>query len=120
MLGATQCTLQRAVAQIELRDVIAELADVARQREALVVGEAELSDDALCLHANELEGQLSCAHDSHVRAVVLHWSNTRNNRHTREVIDREVEGLQAAQPPDRRRDGACRNARGTFRASQVR
>ena len=62
-------TLERALPQIELRDVVAELADVARQREARVFIETDLA--ALCRHANELERQLACVirfsqHDSRV------------------------------------------------------
>ena len=57
--GATQCTLQRALAQIERLDVITELADVARQREALVAGEADRT--TLGLHADEREREFACA-----------------------------------------------------------
>ena len=66
-------TLERAVAQVELRDVVAELADVARQREALVAMQPAavpkmitMRDDALHLHANELEGQLPCVMAIHL------------------------------------------------------
>ena len=51
--------MQRAAGQVELRDVVAELADVARQREALVVGELDLA--SLRPHAYELKGQRPCA-----------------------------------------------------------
>ena len=54
-------TVERAAAQVELRTVVAELADVARQREAgLVV--TEIDPAALRLHADELERELACAH----------------------------------------------------------
>ena len=47
------------MAQVQRRDVVAELADVARQREArLVVAETDLA--ALGLHADNLERQLTC------------------------------------------------------------
>ena len=59
MSGSTR-TVERATAQVELRDVVAELADVAWQREArVVVIEANLA--ALGLHADNLERQLTCA-----------------------------------------------------------
>ena len=51
--------MQRAIPQSELRDVVAELADVARQREARVHVEVDLA--ALGLHADNLERQLTCA-----------------------------------------------------------
>ena len=55
-------TVQRAFRQVECRDVVAELANVARQREArLVVSEDDIA--ALRLHADDLEGQLPCARD---------------------------------------------------------
>ena len=44
--------MQRAVAQVQLRDVVAELADVARQREARLVV-AEIDFAALGLHADK-------------------------------------------------------------------
>ena len=52
--------MERAIRQLELRDVVAELADVARQREAgLVVMQNDLAP--FRLHANELERELTCA-----------------------------------------------------------
>ena len=59
---AARDTLQGAPRQVEIHDVVAELSDVARQREArLVVAEVDLA--ALRLHADDLEGQLPCARD---------------------------------------------------------
>ena len=57
-------TMQRAIAQVERCDVVAELADVARQREAgLVVAEDDIAP--LRLHANELKRELACARSMH-------------------------------------------------------
>ena len=53
-------TVQRAIAQVELRDVVAELADVARQREAGLVA-VEFDRAPLRLHADELERDFPCA-----------------------------------------------------------
>ena len=69
--------MQRAHAQVELRNVIAELADVARKREAgLVVAEVDLAP--LRLHADELERELACAHrDSLLNSLLVYvWFNT--------------------------------------------
>ena len=53
--------MHRAPRQVELCDVVTNLADVARQREAgLVV--AEVDRAPLRLHAEELERELACAH----------------------------------------------------------
>ena len=62
--------MERAFAQVELLDVITELADVAWQREAGVIAvEVDLPGPHALLffiaepypHANELERQLACA-----------------------------------------------------------
>ena len=69
--------MQRAPRQVELRDVVAELADVARQREAgLVAIEGDLAP--LRLHADELERELACAHrDSLLNSLLVYvWFNT--------------------------------------------
>ena len=55
-------TVQRALRQIKLGDVVAELADVARQREAGLVA-AEVDFEPLCLRANELKRELACARE---------------------------------------------------------
>ena len=70
-------TVQRALRRVELRDFVAELADVARQREAgLVVAEDDIAP--LCLHADELERELACAHrDSLLNSLLVYvWFNT--------------------------------------------
>ena len=54
--------MQRAAGQVELRDVVAELADVARQCEARVVA-VEVDAAPLGLHADDRERELSCARD---------------------------------------------------------
>ena len=56
-------TLEGAVAQVELRDIVAKLAEIPRQREALVAIEDYVA--ALGLRADELERELAC--DSRVR-----------------------------------------------------
>ena len=69
--------MQRAAFQGELCDVVAELADVARQRETgLVVAEVDIAP--LCLHADELERELTCAHrDSLLNSLLVYvWFNT--------------------------------------------
>ena len=53
--------MERAVAQVELRDVVAELADVARQREALVVEQPVPRNYAVRLHADKLKRELTRA-----------------------------------------------------------
>ena len=58
--GFNTRTLERAAAQVELCDIVAQLADVARQREALVPTQRDVA--SLCLHADELERELTCAH----------------------------------------------------------
>ena len=58
-----QPTLQRALRQVELCDIVAELADVTRQREARIVA-AKVDGAALRLHADDRERQLACARDS--------------------------------------------------------
>ena len=70
--GSTRRTSQRAIAQSKCCDVIAELADVARQREAGVVF-VKLDLAPLCLHANELERELACAHrDSLLNSLLVY------------------------------------------------
>ena len=59
---AARDTLQGALRQVQLHDVVAELSDVARQREARLVA-IEFDVAALRLHADDLEGQLPCARD---------------------------------------------------------
>ena len=59
---AARDTLQGALRQVEIHDVVAELSDVARQREARLVAR-EVDAAALRLHADDLEGQLPCARD---------------------------------------------------------
>ena len=56
---AARRTSERAPAQVEFCDIIAELADVARQREALVAKEGHVA--ALGLHADEIKRELACA-----------------------------------------------------------
>ncbi len=80
-------TVQRAKPQVELGDIVAELADVARQREAgLVVVEVDLAP--LRLHANELERQLACARDRHVYNEGM---SSHTLARTAEVASAEVE-----------------------------
>ena len=55
----TRLALKRAPAQVEVCDIVAELADVAWQREALVVFERHVA--ALGLHADEREREFACA-----------------------------------------------------------
>ena len=71
-------TAERAIAQVELRNVVAELADVARQREAGLVA-AEANHASLRLHADELERELACAHrDSLLNSLLVYvWYNKR-------------------------------------------
>ena len=55
-------TCQRAVREVEFCDVVAKLANIQWECEALIVAESELRNDAFRLHANNLEGQLAFAH----------------------------------------------------------
>ena len=102
-------TLQRALAQVELRDVVAELTDVAWQREAGLVA-AEDDRAPLRLHADELERELACAHrDLLLNSLLVYvWFNTAR---TREGVDLDVEVRELREVADRRRDGACAWAR---------
>ena len=59
---AARDTLQGALLQVEIHDVVAELSDVARQREARRVA-MEIDVAALGLHADDLERQHPCARD---------------------------------------------------------
>ena len=59
---AARDTLQGALRQVEIHDVVAELSDVARQREARLVA-VEFDVAALRLHADDLERQHPCARD---------------------------------------------------------
>ena len=58
--GISAHTVKRAISQVEFSDVVAELADIARQREAGVITK---QDDLapLRLHTNELKRELACA-----------------------------------------------------------
>ena len=60
--------MERAGAQVKLRGVVAELADVARQRELVAV---EYDHAPLRLHADELERELACAIRFSIR--FHHW-----------------------------------------------
>ena len=85
-MGATQHVIQGqaelslssqgAQGQAELHDVVAELSDVARQREARLVG-LEADAAALRLHADDLEGQLPCARDCVSELAMLTGGHTR-------------------------------------------
>ena len=48
-------TFQRAIREVELRDIVAKLADVRREREARLVA-PKLNFDARRPHANNLKG----------------------------------------------------------------
>ena len=62
--------MQRAGAQVELHNVVAELVNVARQREARLVA-VEEDAAALGLHADDLERQHPCARDRISKLAML-------------------------------------------------
>ena len=101
--------MERAIVQVELCDIVAQLADVARQREAgVVAGELDLTP--LCLHADELERELACAHrDSLLNSLLVYvWFNTVR---TFQLALIEIEPLELREVANGRRDGACARAR---------
>ena len=79
--------MQRAQAQVKLHNVVAELSDVARQREARRVA-SEIDVAAPRLHADDLERQHPCARD---RISELAELNGCLHKRTLELIVIEVE-----------------------------
>ena len=85
---AARDTSQGARGQAELHDVVAELSDVARQREARVARQREvrvvvqIDVAALRHHADDLEGQLPCARDCISELAMLTGNNVFWNRIT--------------------------------------
>ena len=78
---AARDTLQGAQRQVEIHDVVAELSDVARQREARLVA-VEFDVAALRLHADDLERQHPCARDRISELAMLKGINEFRNRIT--------------------------------------
>ena len=62
-------TYQRAVREVEFFYVVAKLADIQWECEALVVVEAYI--DSLRLHANNLEGKLACARARQLKILTI-------------------------------------------------
>ena len=58
-ITGAQWTCQRALREIKIGDVVTKLADVRREREALVAVKSAFAYVAFCLHADNLEWQLS-------------------------------------------------------------
>ena len=54
----TEQTCQRAIREVEFCDIVAKLANVRWKCEALVAAESNV--DSVCLHADNIEGQLAC------------------------------------------------------------
>ena len=74
-LGAER-TCQRAIAEVEFCDVVAKLANVRWECEALVASKAATTavltamwNNALGFHANNLNGQLACARSYKVNKI---------------------------------------------------
>ena len=93
---AARDTLQGALRQVEIHDVVAELSDVARQREARRVA-VEFDLAAVDLHADERERQLTWRKRASVArpgALVVQHPLTESKTLTFELIPHEVEHLQ--------------------------
>ena len=73
--GTYNRTCQRAVAQVELCNVVAKLADVRREREARFVA-SQIHVHALCLHTNNHKRQFSCG-----CGRMVHMNDQQSTRH---------------------------------------
>ena len=87
-VGAYNRTCQRAVAQAELCNVVAKLADVRRKCEARFVARQTHLHHALCLRSNNRKRQFSCG-----CGRMVHMNDQQSTRHVARNIQLALENI---------------------------